>query len=86
MCRVNAVLDQWTCRCKYLVNVATEVQEQRLGELAAVDGIVLTEVFARDRGCVDVQSHLPVVSARFEDIAAKRDKVVQRRQHLYKSS
>lgn len=71
-------------RSTYLVEVAAQVEQQRLRKLAAVDGVVLTEVLAGDGGRVDVQSHLPVVSTSLEDVAAERDKVVERGQHFIK--
>ena len=67
----------------YIVDSATKVEQHGLGELAAVDGVVLAELLARDRSLVDVEDHLAVVGARLEHVSAERDKVVERRQHLY---
>ena len=65
--------DKWTT---YIVNVPTQVEQKRLGELATIHTIVFAQVFTRERRGVNVECFLAVVGTCTENVGPVRDKVV----------
>lgn len=66
----------------YIIDIAAEVKQHRLGELAPVDTVVLAELVIRECSRVHFQEHPPVIRTSLEHISTKRDEVVQGRKHL----
>ena len=69
-------------RTTYVIDVASKVEENGLGELAPVDLVAVPEVRAGQGRFVHVQHLLSVVGSRFERVGAIGQKVVQRWEHL----
>lgn len=62
--------------------MASEVEKNGFGELAAVYSVIVAEILAGHGRFVNVQHLLSVVGSSFEDVGAVGQKVVQRGKHL----
>jgi hypothetical protein len=80
--RVHNWCDEWNGRVTYIVDAASEVEQDGFSQLAPIDTVVLAELAVREGSRVDIHSHLLVIRAGLDHFTAERDKVVQGGEHL----